>query len=48
LVKAGNLNGVGLAGALFTAGTHQFRARVEEGDRASDWSPWCTFVVEPA
>lgn len=45
VVKAGNLNGVGLAGALFTTGTHQFRARVEEGDRAADWSPWCTFVV---
>jgi hypothetical protein len=47
LIQAGNLNGVGFASALLTAGTHQFRARVEEGNRVSDWSPWCTFVVEP-
>jgi hypothetical protein len=46
LIVAGNPYGVAAPEGALPSGAYQFRARLEEGDMASAWSPWCDFVSQ--
>jgi hypothetical protein len=46
LMLAGNPYRVEAPQGALPAGTYQFRARFEEGDKASEWSPWCGFISQ--